>query len=142
MLAKDGAYTKAVTSQTSEIAALSPDDQMRGANQLLPMSTRPELVCTSCTSAQTNVQASVQPAAEGVDTRQALQGVKFPAMFAAGPSGCRPEHIKGMLSIWQRSRGNKLRRAISALRDAAENGDLPRCARWIFGSRLVFIENS
>ena len=152
-MAKDGAYSKAVSAVTSEMADLDAEQQRSWAGELLPLSSRPEQAVFSAASGPVAPDADTQQAdeqhadnqAQGQGSqrrhfRHSLHGVKFAALSAAGPSGAHPEHIKEMLSIRQRSIANKLYKAIGVLRDAGEAGTLPKCARWILGSRLAFIK--
>ena len=104
---------------------------------LLPQSTDPD----AATSSDATMGAEDDDSENNSQPfRNSMSGIRFPAMSAAGPSGARPEHVKEMLAIRRRSIANGLYKAISALRKAGEKGSLPECARWILGSRLVFLK--
>ena len=141
-LAADGAYRKGIGSLTTEVAELSNEQQRSYSSQLLPCSSRPLSACSTYLpseggSAHDAAEASTQSPSS---FRHALSGIRFPALSAAGPSGARPEHLKEMLGIRQRSTANKLYKAIDELRTAAKKGTLPDSAKWILRSRLVFIK--
>ena len=143
-MAKDGAYSKAVSAVTSEMADLTAEQQAAWATELLPRSLRPEQALFRAANTPTEADVTMgthhtppeqdvtmrtddEQHARADDTRQnaqarghsgrrtfkhALHCVKFAALSAAGPSGARPEYLKEMLSIRQRSIANKLYKAI------------------------------
>ena len=146
-MAKDGAYSKGVSTLCTEVADLTGEDQAMWAATLLPRSAQPETACADPgaghlhAAGQTAGTDSATPMPPGAAKfRHALAGIRFPALSAPGPSGMRPEHLKEFLAIRQRTVANRMYRAIDALRRAGENGELSESARWILASRLVFIK--
>ena len=105
-LVLNGAYSKAVTALISNLADLTPSDEQKWADELLPGSQFPE-------------EAVSEPAV-GVPTegdsnsrdsmRHALRGIRFGALSAAGQSGCRPEHSNDALSAQPRATASRLLR--------------------------------
>lgn len=142
-LARSGAYRKAVASLTSECADLSLEEQSMWASRLLPSSNRPDeaLAAPSAPAVAENVDTEqANDTTSRVGARRALEGVRFAALSAPGPSGARPEHLQDALSSRPRGPSNRLRTAIAELQTKTAAGDLPACARWILGSRLVFLK--
>ena len=132
-LVKAGAYRRAVVSMTSSVAELSAEEQRKWVEELLPSSTRPDLAHSEPPAPPADSDAG--PSAAG----KALDGVRFGALSAPGPTGARPEHLQEAIACKPRAAGMKLARAVSALHAAAQDGHLPACARWILDSRLVFL---
>ena len=132
-MARDETYGKACETLTSEVADLDADQQRIWTDTLLPKSDHDESRSYIAPIEQTTTSN------ERI-FRRTLDGVRFPALSAAGPSGTRPDHIREMLAIPRKSEANRLYRAILALRTKGEDGTLPESARWILGSRLVFIK--
>ena len=132
--AREGAYRKAVMSLTSDLAQLSAGEERTWADKLLPCSARPHNACVATPPAP-------RQAGEGrAPPRRALEGVRFAALSAPGPSGARPEHLRDALAARPRAAATRLYQAVSALHAAALAGDLPECARWILASRLVYLK--
>ena len=132
-LARNGAYSKSVSAATSEMATCSADDERHWAEILLPSSSRPD-------ASHSSPHPADDEAEDNAKFRHSLSGVRFAALSAPGPSGCRPEHVKEMLSMRQRSLVNNLLRVIGTLREKGQKGSLPPCARWILASRLVYLK--
>ena len=84
-LTRAGAYRRAVVSLTSEVAELSEAEQRSWTAQLLPCSMRPGSA-RAAAAAVVDDEAAAAPAAS-----LALDGVRFGALSAAGPTGARPE---------------------------------------------------
>ena len=133
VLAREGAFSKAVSSLQTEMAPLDAASQHMWAAELLPTSSRPG-------------RALAAPVADGAHAAgepplwtSALSGVRFGAMSAPGPSGMRPEHLREITSIRKRPLVNKLLRALSEFAEMARQGTLPPTARWILHSRLVYL---
>ena len=146
-MAREGAYSKAVTALTSEVAALSDPQQIRWATELLPRDGG-----TASSETMTVEQEHVLAGADGMaspedvagtirsDRGSPLRGVRFPAMSAAGPSGTRPEHLREAIAVRSRPVANRLISALGEFIDAARTGKLPPGLRWITRSRLVFLQ--
>ena len=117
-LVREGAYRKGVTALTGAMAALTPEQEVRWAKELLPNKAMPAtqeaaplesspvpLPGGAVEGSQANADAeAAEPAqdrspAKSHDSlwKQALGGARFPALSAAGPSGARPEHLKESL---------------------------------------------
>ena len=133
-LAREGAYSKAVSTLRTELAQLDAGEQRRWAAQLPPSSTR---FAEALSSDQDTVVAGSGESSER--WRNVMRGVHFPAMSAPGPNGARPEHIRECVAVRRRPVANRLHRAIGALVNAAAHGRLPESSRWILGSRLVYL---
>ena len=145
-LCREKAYRKGVTSLTGSLAALTPEDEVRWARELLP---------SSALASRGAVPAGGDPGADGDDPpddtadvapllpmslgQQALRGVRFPALSGAGPTGTRPEHLREALLAKRRSVTNRLLRAVAELGRLGRAGELPTSARWILDSRVVFL---
>ena len=78
-----GAYSKAASSRSTEMAELDAESQKAWGEKLLPRSSRPETALAGPSKLERSDSQS-----------SPLAGVKFKAMSAAGPSGMRPEHLK------------------------------------------------
>ena len=131
-LAREGAYRKGLQSLTGSTASFSTVEQRTWATKLLPSSSLPGSACYSRT-AQPDLAASSagEGASAGADSDrfaskgsthaptslwgQALMGVHFPALSAAGPSGMRPEHLRDALLAKRRSSVNRLLKAVAEL---------------------------
>lgn len=135
MLASEGAYGKAVSSLTADLADLSHEDQRRWGHILLPGSSDPTVALSS------HVNLSMRET-QGDDERprkRTLAGVKFKALSAPGPSGARPEHMRELLALRARHISGPLFRALQELIEIAISGQLCSAARWILHSRVVFL---
>ena len=73
------------------------------------------------------------------NVRHVLKGIRFGALSAAGPSGCRPEHLNGARSAQPRAAASRLSRAITEFYEVASVGGLADHCRWLLGSKLVFL---
>ena len=141
-LTREGAYSKAVSSLTSNVASLTAEEQHHWATKLLPCSSTGEAICPP--PAMTPV--SLQPQSDHTDEhrkagygtlrKRALGGVKFPARSAPGPTGARPEHLQEALLAHRRHATGRLLRALA---DLARRGHLPASAHWLTQSRVVFL---
>ena len=69
-----------------------------------------------------------------------MNGIRFSALSAPGPSGARPEHFKEALSNPKRQVQSALSKSIDDVVNTAIRGDLPDVARWILDSRLVYLK--
>ena len=143
--AAEGAYRKAVGTLTTEMAHFSAADDRAWADKLLPKTTLPG---GSLAAAAPQTQ---QPAAPGPNLDVAaspqhdtdewpLKGVRYSALTAPGPTGTRPEHLKELLGVRQRTVANRLVRALSALHKALQNGTLGSSGRWLLRTRLVWLK--
>ena len=154
-LAREQAYRKGVAALTGSLAALTPDDEERWAGQLLPPS---GLASGGAVPAGGDVTAAGFVSEGRADDEQddgedaqagghattslwqsALRGVRFPALSGAGPSGCRPEHLREALTAKRRSVTNRLLRAIAELSRLGRAGELPASTRWLLDSKVVFL---
>ena len=132
-LVSEGAYSKAVTSLTSDLAELTEVDQERWAHKLLPRSTYPDAVISS--SPNNGADDSETSVLEG----RALAGVRFRALSAPGPSGFRPEHLRELIAIRDRRCTGALFVSIASFIGVAIAGKLCKEARWILDSRLIYL---
>ena len=69
-----------------------------------------------------------------------LKGVRYSALTAPGPTGMRPEHLKELLGVRQRSAANRLIRALGQLHLAMASGGLGAHARWLLRTRLMWLK--
>ena len=67
-----------------------------------------------------------------------LKGVKYSALVGPGPTGCRPEHFRDMLSVPRRADANRLLRALSTFHKCIDSGSLPDACRFITRTRLMW----
>jgi hypothetical protein len=137
-LARDGAYRRAVMSLTSSVAELGREDQERWAKELLPASGRPTMAHFK--SARSRSDASDEAASDPTMLGKLLQGVRFSALSAPGPSGFRPEHLREVMSVKAPSVTTKLLQAIAFFQTMAFARTLPEECRWILGSRLIYLQ--
>jgi len=135
-LAAEGAYWKAVLGLTSATAQLTEEEQEAWARKLLPSSTR---ATGTLTQAAGNSEAAANPV-PATTAGRALDGVRFAALSAPGPSGTRPEHLKECLFGRARGAASQLRRAVAEFYEAPASGGLADSARWLLDSRLVFLK--
>ena len=166
-LVREGAYSKAVASLTSDVASLSPGEQRLWGQQLLPCSTDPQAALAvpqvvaaaaadalpaGAADAAAGAAAPAAPAApvpgapleapapaEQPGGHAPLAGVRFRACSAPGPSGARPEHLRELVACRDRRASARLQRAVGLLCDQAAAGALCEGARWLLESRLVFL---
>ena len=148
-LAREGAYRKAVTALTGSTAELTSVDQRRWAGQLLPPSRLPpDQACAGTAPAAPLSGAAGVDIGDGSSAAshasaslwgQALQGVRFAALSAPGPSGMRPEHLREALLAGRRSSVNRLLKAIAEVGARGRSGALPLSARWLVDSQVVFL---
>ena len=131
----EGAYSKAASSLSTEVAQLTEEEQRAWGTKLLPSSTRPAQALASPEA------APEAPADADATERQpyVLKGVRFRAMSAPGPSGARPEHLREMVAVRDRRIAAALLEALGRFADAASKGELCDASRWILESRLVFL---
>ena len=134
-LAQNGAYSKAVSSLTSELASFTPAEEVAWSEQLLPRSGRPDEVLAE--AVVVDLASDTTPPRDAM--RQVLKGVHFKASSAPGPSGCRPEHLQDALSSRPRSSASRLLVALNELYSKAVAGELAPHCRWLLGSRLIFL---
>ena len=120
-LVREGAYRKAVSSLTSSVADLSLSEQRTWFKKLLPNSDRSVSACCAPCPA-VNSEGSVSDGSTKI-----LQGVRFAALSAAGPSGARPEHLRDLLSVRSRAARARLFKAVGAFIKKGSNGQLPEC---------------
>ena len=91
MLAKEGAYSKAVSSLQTEVAAFSGEEEHQWTTTLLPQSTDPD----AATSSDATMGAEDDDSENNRQPfRNSMSGIRFPAMSTAGPSGARLEHLE------------------------------------------------
>ena len=113
-ISAEGAYRKAAQSLTSEMMTYAADEDLQHANELLPNSCRSDGIFTSARppDSQENpdiIQAEHASWSDAArDKGGPLNGVRYSALVAPGPSGTRPEHIKEMLGIRRRGLANSL----------------------------------
>eukprot|EP00973_Karenia_brevis_P052651 7314478-Karenia_brevis.AAC.1 len=69
-----------------------------------------------------------------------LQGVRFSAMTAPGPTGTRPEHASDCFAVRKKRLVTRFKRALLKVQEMEEKGLLPNHARWLLRTRLVFLE--
>ena len=133
-MARSGAYRKAVASLSTSAADLTPDEQIRWANLLLPIRN------SSATAGPDHPQrAPPLDVPESQEVPRPLDGVHFGRLSGPEPSGMRPEHLRDMLGCKRRRPVNRLLRALHSTEVLAATGSLPPCWRWMLASRLVFI---
>ena len=92
-LVLEGARSRAVTTLTSDVAALSPEDEIKYAEELLPCSTRPRMALSEV------IPAAELP--EDYEVPHSLKGVRFKALSAPRPTGARPEHLRELFGMSQ-----------------------------------------
>ena len=102
-LARAGAYGKAVASLTSSVAALTRDEEVDWAQELLPSSTSAAACATPPSAGAPEHPADFSKAGYAELRKTALRGVRFGALAGAGPSGMRPEHWNHALLVFCRS---------------------------------------
>ena len=83
--------------------------------------------------------AEVDDEQDVANTGYALQGVKFRAMSALGPSGARPEHLRKLVAVRDRRVASLLLAAVGRFVRTGVAGELCDAARWLLRSRLVFL---
>ena len=135
-LAAAGAYRKAVLGLTSATALLSADEQEHWAKKLLPRTERPEEALSREAEGSQAADNTVPTAAGG----RALDGVRFAALSAPGPSGARPEHLKDAFFGRANGAASQLRKAVAEFYEVAAPGKLGDSVRWLLDSRLVFLK--
>ena len=64
--------------------------------------------------------------------------MKYSALVGPGPTGCRPEHFRDMLSVPRRADANRLLRALSTFHKCIDSGSLPDACRFITRTRLMW----
>ena len=139
----EGAYRKALTSLTSELARFTHEDEVRWAGVLLPASGAPDVAFSTNMDTQGVAAGTVQqhrqqhPTTEG--DQHPLSGVRYTALTAPGPTGTRPEHCAECLGIRQKPLARRLARAMRLVQQQIEDGTLCEHARWILRTRLVFL---
>ena len=134
-LVSNGAYSKAIAALSSELAVLTPGDEQKWVEELLPGSRFPD----EALSESVDGMADRTETGSRDNTRHVLKGIRFGALSAAGPSGCRPEHLNDALSAQPRSTASRLLRAITEFNEVASVGGLADHCRWLLGSKLVFL---
>ena len=129
---------------TSSVAELSPSHQRECTTTFLPASATPATAAAQ--PPEPPGEADPDLVGEEADARagstlrrDALGGVRFPALSGAGPSGMRPEHLNEALLTRRRAVCSRLLRAVAALVKAGRAGQLPEATRWILQSRVVFL---
>ena len=134
-LCADGAYRKATSSLVSDMMQMSKDDDLKWAQQLLPVATdHSQAVSQPAEPRPPNPEAAEQAAAFDAE-HSPLKGVRYSALTAPGPSGMRPEHMSDMLSVPRRAHANRLLRALAKLHYAIDGGSLVPESRWISNTR-------
>jgi len=140
-LAAEGAYRKGVQGLTSSTAELTAEEQTNWANKLLPNTSRVERALSQGQGSGEEADAARPAASTNTgSTGKALDGVRFAALSASGPSGMRPEHLKDALFSRVRGAASRLRTAIAELHAVAAAGELAHCTRWLLDSRLIFLK--
>ena len=130
---------------TTEVAHFIAVEDRAWADQLLPKTSLPG---GSLSAAPPH---SDRPALPGPDLNPAaspqddsdewpLKGVRYSALIAPGPTGTRPEHLKELLGVRQRTVANRLVRALCHLHSALQKGILGSSARWRLRTRLVWLK--
>ena len=135
----EGAYSKAAASLHTEAAEFSAAEQAEWGAALLPCSTRPTAAVSRCVPMERPEGAEVCDEHDIANTGYALQGVKFRAMSAPGPSGARPEHLRELVAVRDRRVASLLLAAVDRFVRTGVAGELCDAARWLLGSRLVFL---
>jgi hypothetical protein len=135
-LIAEGAFSKAASSLHTEVAILDAEKQVTWGRTLLPGSARPAAARSVAPAAADGGEAAGDAQAQAAS---ALQGVRFRAMSAAGPSGARAEHLRELVAVRDRRCANALLCAIGKFVDVATSGRLCDAARWTLDSRLVFL---
>ena len=121
---------------TPATAQLSTEEQEAWARKLLPNTERIDGTQRQEAGGSNAAPNSVTVAS----TKKVLDGVRFAALSAPGPSGARPEHLKECLFGRARGAASQVRKAVAEFYEAAANGALADSARWILDSRLVFLK--
>ena len=118
----------------SDVAALSPEEQRRWADELLPRA-------GPTAGAVIPPLQPAEVAADSVNGSEAspLRGVRFGPLSGPGPSGTRPEHLRDMLACGRRRSVNRLFAALRTTEALAEAGRLPDVWAVILRTRLVFL---
>ena len=138
-LAQGGARSKAVQRLRGGIKAMTPDEEERWGRTLLPWAQRALPSFNSADSAMQG-EASTPDASRLPADENPMKGIKFPPLASPGPSNCRDEHIRDLLSVKKRSVSGRLLRLLGRFIDVALAGNLPSAARWILGSSVTFLE--
>ena len=131
---RDGACSRAIAGLTTEVASLAPADQRAWAATLLPDSQRGRRALSNPAAASAEAEGDEQ------ERRGPMQGVRFAALSAPGPSGMRPEHLQEALGVRRRHVCGPLNSALRCLHRAAAAGALPAASRWILESKLCFLK--
>ena len=129
---QEGVLSKAAKTLTGDVAALSEEEQLAWARKLLPNSASLLGALFSGDSGEEEDQVG--------ERTFCMQGIRFTALSAPGPSGARPEHFKEALANPRRQVRSALSKSIDDVVNMAMRGDLPDVARWILDSRLVYLK--
>ena len=130
-LVREGARARAVACLVSDLAELTPEEERKYAEELLPRSEKPELALSGGPDGSVEV--------ENDDANCNLKGVRFKALSALGPSGARPEHLRELLSCGNKRIARNLLIEVGKFINVAAQGRLPDSARFILDSRVVYI---
>ena len=112
-MAADGAYRKATSSLVSEMMPSTSEEDTTWADKLLPRSSLPLAALSTrmdgSAVAHRGSNPDASPASFVLDSDDSpLKGVKYLALVGPGPTGCRPEDFRDMLSVPRRADANRL----------------------------------
>ena len=139
-LVRAGAYSKAATALTLEVADLSQEDSLRWAEQLLPRSTGAGAIAVPPRTGDEeddDAETSAQRLDKAVES---LRKLRFGPRTAPGPTGLRPEHLRELAGAQRHGAGRRFIRAMARMAIAATEGRLAAEARWILDSKLVWLK--
>ena len=113
------------------------EEDLRWATELFPRSSQPDAAVA--TTPDNDAPAAPRDTL-GLDSMEQsfLNGARYAALTAPGPSGTWAEHIRDMLSVPRRRDANRILRALTQLHTAIDEGRLCDEARWLTRTRLCW----